>query len=264
MPAQVPQPIEPTEPMAAAGTVESTPSTEPAPAAAPDPTGWCAPELPRLSSGMCYALPAGRGANATELVIFLHGVIARGTDWQWGPQRSAARAAAVHGLVALMPKGRRHLRTDDMADYYTWPTSMDAQVQAEPAMLQEWAEARQELETMLGRPFAKTYVFGFSNGAYYVASLAARARISVDGYAAFAGGAAFRFARRRGLAGPAGRAPIYVGYGTEDGPAVRDCTALKEALEHAHWPSRVVASKGVGHVMTDAQIASALVFLRAR
>jgi predicted esterase len=238
----------------------------PAPSAAPPSvpgSGWCAPELGHLPSGACFALPRAEAEPATELVIFLHGVIPPGGNTQWDQQRQLARAAAVHGLAVLMPRGRRFLRTDDMSDYWSWPTAADAQARVEKPIVDEWARARSELESKLGRPFAKLYFFGFSNGAYYVASLAGRGRLAADGYAAFAGGAAWRFARLKAR-DRVPRIPLYVGYGTGDGRAVRDATELADALRRTGWPAKVVASEGVGHAITDAQLAAALDFLRSR
>ena len=242
------------------------PTGTPAPTAAPPPaqaSSWCAPELGRLSGGTCFALPRAGAEPASELLIFLHGVIPPGGNTQWDQQRQLARAAEEHGLAVLMPRGRRFLRTDDMSEYWTWPTAADAQARAEKPIVEEWARARAELESKLGRPFAKIYFFGFSNGAYYVASLAGRGRLAVDGYAAFAGGAAWRFARLKAR-DHVPRVPLYVGYGTGDGRAARDGTELGDALRRLSWPAKVVASEGVGHTITDAQLAAALEFLRSR
>ena len=222
---------------------------------------WCAPELDALPKDVCYALPAGDAVAPTELVVFLHGVIEPSGTWQWAQQRAAARAAATHGVAALMPKGRRGLRSDHMKDWYTWPTGVTARRRAESEVLDEWWAAKRALEQKLGRPFDRVYVFGFSNGAYYVASLALRGRLDIDGYASFGGGTAGQRIRPRAYA-EVRRVPWYVGYGHRDTPAVRGASRLRRAFAALRWPGKVVGRRRVGHVMTDAQVREALEFLR--
>ena len=41
------------------------------------------------------------------VLVFLHGVIEPGAGTQHAQQRAAAKAAAQHGLAAIMPKGVR-------------------------------------------------------------------------------------------------------------------------------------------------------------
>jgi predicted esterase len=247
--------------VAAVGVLVSPPAV-----AAEDsaPARWCAPELATLPvTGMCHALPGPTAAPPRELVIFLHGVIAPGGTWQWAQQRAAARAAAVHGVAALMPQGRRGLRNDHMKDWYTWPTGRAAQRRVEEQVLDEWWRARRELEDRLGSPFERVYLFGFSNGAYYVSSLALRGRLEVDGYAAFAGGTAPSRIDPRAYA-EIPRIPWYVGYGHRDAPAVRGAKQLRRAFEVLRWPGRVAGRPRAGHAMTDAQVREALELLRAR
>jgi predicted esterase len=226
------------------------------------PARWCAPELDTLGDDVCYALPAGDDEPPRELVIFLHGVIAPRGTWQWAQQRAAARASAVHRVAAIMPRGRRGLRTDSMKDWWTWPTGAVAQRAVEQQVLDSWWSAKRALEDRIGRPFARTYVFGFSNGAYYVSSLALRGRLEVDGYAAFAGGIAPKPIRAEPYAGVP-RIPFYVGYGQHDTPAVRDASTLRRAFRVLDWPGKVVGRSRLGHVMTDSQVREALEFIRS-
>ena len=230
-------------------------------AAPPAPDRWCAPELGVLPTDVCYALPADETATASELIVFLHGVIAPNGTWQWAQQRAAARAAATHGVAALMPKGRRGLRDDHMKDWYTWPTGVAARRRAESAVLEEWWAAKRALERKLGRPFDRVYVFGFSNGAYYVSSLALRGRLDIDGYASFAGGTAGPRIAPRAFA-DVRRVPWYVGYGQRDTPAVQGASRLRRAFKALRWPGKVVGRPRVGHTMTDSQVREALEFLR--
>lgn len=251
---------------AAAPSAAAAPSVAPPPAAGssaaapgPDaPDRWCARELEQLGSAACVSAPA-RLREPLTLVLFLHGVVKPETTWQWAQQRALARAAAVHGFVALMPRGRRGYGPRGMEDWWTWPTSARGQQAIEAELVAEWQRDRAELEQRLGHGFARALVFGFSNGAYYAASLALRGRVPADGFGVFAGGSSgehlLAAARRLAV-----RPPIYVGYGTADRSAREDAVALGRALRRLGWPSRVVARPGVGHTMTDAMLAEALAF----
>ncbi len=242
-------------PPSAAPPAASSSSSAPAPSAS---GRWCASELQELGSAACVSVPARLGEPLT-LVLFLHGVIKPETTWQWAQQRALARAAAAHGFVALMPRGRRGQGPRGMEDWWTWPTSVRAQQAVEVELHAEWQRDRTELEQHLGRDFARVLVFGFSNGAYYASSLALRGRFPADGFGVFAGGSSAEH-----LLAPARRLterpPIYVGYGTADRSAREDAAALGRALRRLGWPSRVVARPGIGHTMTDAMLAEALAF----
>jgi len=247
-----------------AAAPSAVPSAAPAPSAssstsAPSPGApdrWCAGELEQLGSAACVSVPV-RLREPLTLVLFLHGVVKPDTTWQWAQQRALARAAAVHGFVALMPRGRRGHGPRGMEDWWTWPTSARGQQAIEADLVAEWQRDRAEVEQRLGRGFARALVFGFSNGAYYASSLALRGRVPADGFGVFAGGSSGEY-----LLAPARRLterpPIYVGYGTADRSAREDAAALGRALRRLGWPSRVVARPGVGHTMTDAMLAEAL------
>jgi predicted esterase len=220
---------------------------------------WCAPELETLSGEVCHFAPALRDRSPDTLVVFLHGVIEPGTEWQWSQQRAVARAAKVNGFEALMPRGRRGIGPRGMEDWWTWPTGTRAQAAVEAELIGEWLGARRLLEERRGAPFVRVVVMGFSNGAYYGASLALRGRLTVDGYALFAGGGAGyleRQARRVRL-----RPPIYVGYGARDPAGRKDGQALGATLRRLGWKHKVVGRPSVGHSMTDAQLGEAMGFL---
>lgn len=223
---------------------------------------WCAPEIETLSDGMCFFSPDA--AERTEpsqpatLVLFLHSLVAVRSDWQWEQQRQLVRAARAHGVSVLMPRGRAGIGPGRAPDVWAWPTSRRSQDEAEAEILEEWARARAQVEQRRGRPFERLLVFGFSNGAYYASSLALRDRLPADGYGVFAGGSGGRYASVLGSQSSR-RAPIFVGFGTKD-PAHRDMRSLVVTLKKLGWRHRVRAER-VGHVVTNAQLDSALRFL---
>ena len=229
---------------------------------APAPSGpWCAEEFETLPGEIClYTPPVAK--PITTLVIFLHGVVKAGSDWQYNQQRAAARVAMQNGFVVLMPRGRMGAGSQKFFDHWNWPTSVAGQKLHEREVLEEWRRARTIVEARRERPFERLYVIGFSAGAYYAASLALGNRFAANGFAAFAGGGASRDSARR-LARVRPRIPIYVGWGLKD-KARRDPEKLAKVLKAAGWPHKASARRGVGHAMTDSMVADAMSFFEAK
>jgi len=247
---------------AAAGAQEQ-PASDPPEAAESEASEpgepWCAAELETLSDGMCLFTPE-RESTPSTLVIFLHGLIKLHTTWQWSQERAIARAGKRNGVFVLMPRGRNDIASKAWIGHWTWPTAATSKRLVEGELIEQWLSAKRAVEARRTAPFDKVLVFGFSNGAYYAASLALRSRFAVDGYAVFAGGSAPNYLARHPPARKQQK-PIYVGYGLED-RAHRDPRELARALRAAGWKHRAVARARVGHTMTDAQLDDALAFLR--
>jgi dienelactone hydrolase len=255
-----------------ATTAPTTPGEgEPAPAeGGREPAErWCAPEFETLAGEICAFVPPREMAGPRTLVIFLHGIVAYGSGWQLNQQRAAARGAQAQGFTVLMPRGLRGPGPKSMGrpDVWAWPGGASAEVEAE--VVAGWQRARAELEGRDGRPFERVWVFGFSSGAYYAASLALRGRLAgpgaprVDGFAAFAGGGgaskSVEVTARRAKVRP----PLFIGWGGRD-RARNDPTKLAAMLRRLGWPSKGEESPKAGHAMTDGQVASAVRFLGSR
>lgn len=239
------------------------------------PAAWCAPELTTLPGEVCsyqaaVAKPregdAGEAASkagdpATDtLVVFLHGVIQADSGWQYNQQRALLRAAKVNHFDLLAPRGRRGIGPKGMEDWWTWPTRSSAQKTVEPEIFQEWRDARKHLEQARGSSYKRLLIVGFSNGAYYASSLVLRDAFEADGYATLAGGGAnYLESTARNIKR---RPPVYVGWGLKDKSARKDGAGFAKLLKRLGWPHRSKARPKVGHSMTDAQLAEALVFLR--
>jgi len=223
--------------------------------------GWCAEGLTTLPSEVCAYVPDAK--RKTEgprtLVIYLHGVIQPDTNTQWLQQRAAARVGAKYGFTVIMPRGRRGIGPKTMEQWWTWPTSIDARIAHEEALVKEWTAARAALEQKSGQPFERVYVFGFSNGAYYATSLAMRGRLDVDGYALFAGGSGAAYHETEAKKTKK-RAPIAVAWGEGD-PSHDKQEALAKLLKRLKWPSKALGRRRAGHAMTDEQVEEALAFL---
>ncbi len=212
---------------------------------------WCAPELETLPGEVCFHAGKARDDRRTA-VIFLHGLVQRGADWQHAQQRGIVRGAQRLGFAVFAPRGRpRQTKTVEMV---AWPTSGAAQRAHEAEIVAEWKAAIDVVEKRDGKPFDEVFVVGFSNGAYYGASLALRGAAPVDGYAVFAGGAG---------AGPpsaAERAPVFVGIAGKDATAA-DSRALVRTLKKHGWPHRAEA-RAVGHMIADRHLDSGIAYLR--
>ncbi len=233
-------------------------SAAPARAEEPSTGPWCDPSVSEIAEGVCHFSPAPDDPPDT-LVIFLHGVIKVGTDWQYAQQQALARFARQNRFEVLLPRGRVGAGSKKFADHWNWPTSAEGQKQFEDEVIAEWMSAKAELEKRYGRPFARVYLFGFSAGAYYTASLALRGKLKLDGYAVFAGGGAPDHVERWAR-GTHPKPPIYVGWGTKD-KARKDPQKLAKALAKMKWKHRSKARPKVGHTMTDAQVREAFEFL---
>jgi predicted esterase len=222
-------------------------------AKAQDPTPWCAPELESLPGEVCFHEEPARDGKRT-LVIFLHGLVQEGSNWQHAQQRGIVRGAKRLGFSVLAPRGRAGL-SKKSPDMVAWPTSGAAR-DAESALIDEWQAARRIVEQRSGA-FDEVFVVGFSNGAYYGSSLALRGRLEVDGYAVFAGGVGYP-----PLAEKTRRAPVFVGICSKDATA-DDARDLAATLVKAGWPHRAESRK-VGHAIADAHLDHAVAFLRER
>jgi predicted esterase len=221
---------------------------------------WCHESLETLEDEVCYepgAQPEEEGKRT--LVVFLHGLVDGGTDWQHQQQRGMALAAKRLKFSMIAPRGRSGLGGKRRDDQIGWPTSETAREAMEDEVIAEWMKAKETIETREGKKFDRVFVMGFSNGAYYASSLALRGKLDVDGYAVFAGGSAFPGAERLGKA-TKNKKPVFVGVATKDSTA-KDGQGLVKLLKKLKWP-HASSSKKVGHVVADTQLESAVAFLR--
>jgi predicted esterase len=237
-----------------------------APIAAAEPTPkdqWCAPELTAITDTVCFHAPAakttGDAPAGRTLVIFLHSLTGDGSSWAWEQQRLMKRHADRHGFSALIPRGRPGLGPGRDPNVLAWPTAQVLQEQHEEALLAEWTAARGQVESTAG-PFARVFVFGFSNGAYYATSLALRGKLPVDGYGVFAGGNGGKYHKLLSRSARH-RAPVFVGYGSKDPDHPRQQNLIRLLGEIA-WPHASRVDR-IGHTVSDAQIREALAFLGA-
>lgn len=214
---------------------------------------WCTPEVEALHEDVCYI--DGRGgkqAGKRTLVVFLHGLIAKHTDWSWTQEKALLRQAKASGFEAIFP------RAPDTGSSYAWPGGVEGQKKYEAELVAGWKRAQKQLETRSGARFDQVFVMGFSSGAYYVSSLALRGRLEVDGYAAFAGGSI-----GHQHAPPARKVPVYVGICGDDKQTAQHSRGFAGELATRGFSVRAEEHK-VGHMFADPHVARAVAFLRGQ
>ncbi len=218
---------------------------------APSQPSWCAPEFEALSDGVCH-VGSSEGGGRRTLVIFLHGAIAKDVTWQHTQERALARQAKQSKFEAIFP------RAPLGPGGFVWPGTVSAQEGVEQELVSSWTHARRTLEARNGKPFDDVFVMGFSSGAYFVASLALRGRLKVDGYAVFAGGGAVQAPAE----GPARKPPVFVGVCAEDAQTADHSRAFGAAVAGRGFPHRI-DEQPVGHMFGDVHVAHAVAWLRA-
>jgi predicted esterase len=236
--------------LAALGDARAEPAEEKAKTAPAQPA-WCAPDYDALADGICH-VGTTAGEERRTLVIFLHGAIARNVTWQHLQERALARQAKQSHFEAIFP------RAPLGPGGYVWPGTASEQEKVETELVSAWSQARRALEARNGRPFDDVFVMGFSSGAYFVASLALRGKLAVDGYATFAGGAGFGPPD-----GPARKPPVFVGVCAEDAQTAGHSRAFGSVLAARGFPHRV-DEQPIGHMFGDLHVAHAVTWLRAQ
>jgi predicted esterase len=257
-------------------------AASPGPPAEPLPqvtTDWCVEGLAALDEETCYVLPTevdgGGGAGGTRdaagrpgpvLLVYLHGIVPPTAESE---QKERVERAVLHtsrraGVAAIVPRGVRGIGPSGARDWWAWPTEPSAHAKYAARLVAKWAGARERLERIAGVRFARTYLAGSSNGAYFLTALAlrgdlARFGFSVDGYGAMSGGSTG--GRGASSLPPAARRPFYVGYGAYDETTKTSARALGEVLARAGWPVRV-RELPVGHGAREEYLDEAFGFWR--
>lgn len=233
-------------------------------AAARVETDWCIDGMTALDEDLCYVLPPLAEGKAARLLVYLHGIVPPLKDSvQKTTVQSAVLHAATHaGAAAMVPRGRRGIGPDGAHDWWAWPTDPATHARLIQELVARWAIAKRKLEGIAGAPFARTYLAGSSNGAYFLAALALRGDaddlgFAIDGYGAMSGGApggrgADVLTKRRAR-------PFYVGFGAYDAASKAGAKALAGVATAAHWPTKL-AEHPFGHGAREVYLDEAFVF----
>ncbi|MBK7578985.1 MAG: hypothetical protein IPI67_02155 [Myxococcales bacterium] len=256
--AEAPPPNAPRAAEPAASPVASRPAPQAGTAAAPaklavpppatwpphDPqavaTDWCTDAVRGLDPSTCFYLPE---QPTDTLLIYLHGVVPpeRTSVQKTNYQAVVARASRRAGAAALMPRGNQGLTPKGLERWWGWPTAPGSYQRLSSELVLRIQAARKLLEQATGIEFRRVYLAGSSSGAYFVATLAQRGDIDVDGFGAMSGGTAVLEPNLRELS----PRPVYIGYGLYD-TVGKSARQLGQLLVNAKWPVRV-AEHRTGH-----------------
>jgi predicted esterase len=220
---------------------------------------WCAEEMDPLGDDVCHVPGTPAPDGKRTLVIFLHGVIAKNTMWQWLQERGIGRVAKELHFDAIVPQAPRV--GPNGAGGFAWPgLGKRADGEDEQALVDGWLAAKQRLEEKNGHPFDEVYVAGFSSGAYFATQLALHAKLAIDGYIVMAGGAP---SAPSAEAVGTKRVPLFVGVCANDKASAPAARELGRLLRGNGWPVRV-DEQPFGHGVSDLHVAHALAWFRAR
>lgn len=220
---------------------------------------WCIDGLAALDEETCYVPP--REGGERRLLIYLHGIVPpqtprEGADPKRTVETIVANAARRSGYAALIPRGRRGIGPAFAKDYYAWPTTASDYSKYASSMIASFVLHKEALEKITG-PFARTYLAGSSNGAYFVTSIALHGAMPIDGFGAMSGGSPG--AMRASMLTAVPPRAFYVGVATAD-PTTRDGSkALGALLTAAKWPNRL-AEHPLGHGAREVYLDEAFAF----
>ncbi len=217
-------------------------------------TPWCGEGWRAIDDATCLALPE-HFATPASLVIYVHGMIASDAlpTAEQGMLLAAARAL---GFAVLFPRGKAGLcRWEPKVESnLCWPTKQQAVDESDPEILAGWAEAQARGEEIAGVRFERRYLFGFSNGGYFVAFLSVEGRYPIDGAGVVGAG---RTTVDETLSGPA-HPPFYLAVGDQEADSTRqDADNLAHVLTLRGWPLTYVVHQGRGHELRESDLAAA-------
>ena len=211
--------------------------------------GWHA-----IEDGACVAIP-GRFAAPASLVVYAHGMIA--PDARPAVEQAVLLAAANQlGFAVLFVRGQPGLCTWDpsVADHLCWPTKQQDVDALGPAIISRWIDGQSRSESLAKERFARRYLFGFSNGGYFVAFMSSEGRFRVDGAGVVGAG---RTAVDEALLGNE-HPPLYLAVGEEEADVTRqDAATLANVLTQHAWPLKYVVHPGRGHELREDDLAAA-------
>lgn len=215
---------------------------------------WCGEGWRAIDEVTCVALPE-RFATPASLVIHVHGMIASDA-LPTAEQAMLLAAARAHGFAVLFPRGKAGLCgwEPTVEGNLCWPTKQHSVDESGPEILAGWAERQARAEEIAGVRFERRYLFGFSNGGYFVAFLSVEGRFPIDGAGVVGAG---RTAVDETLSGSA-HPPFYLAVGDQEAVVTRqDADNLAHVLTLRGWPLTYVIHPGGVHQLHESDFASA-------
>ena len=217
-------------------------------------TAWCGEGWRAIDDVTCVGLP-DHFATPASLVIHLHGMMAPDA-LPTAEQAMLLAAARAHGFAVLFPRGKAGLcRWEQKVESsLCWPTKQQAVDDGDPEILAGWAEGLARAEQIAGVHFERRYLFGFSNGGYFVAFLSVEGRYPIDGAGVVGAG---RTVIDETLSGPE-HPPFYLAVGDQEAASTRqDADNLARVLTLRGWPLTYVIHQGTGHELHESDLSAA-------
>ena len=231
---------------------------EPAPVPVPNEPAivndWCTSGLAALDEETCYVLPPLDASKPPRLLVYFHGIVppVRESPQKDNVMSAVLRASTRAGAAAIVPRGVKGVGPAGAKDWWAWPTSPGKHAELAVGIARRVLSAKKALEARARVVFARTYLAGSSNGAYFAATLALRNELDVDGLGAMSGGASSPILRRSPLA-------VYVGFGTYDETSARGARSLAAGARAAGWPTKL-AEHPFGHGAREVYLDEAFEF----
>jgi predicted esterase len=207
-------------------------------------TTFCGEGWHALAADACVTVPP-KLASPPTIVIFAHGILAPDA-LPTEDQATLLTASRAHGFAVLFTRGKAGLCTWDpqMVSSFCWPTKQEAVDEVAPSIIREWTDAQGRAEEFAGTRFDQRYLFGFSNGGYFVAYLSVEGRMPMNGAGVV--GAGRTAVDETQL--PANRLPIYLAVGDQEAAATQqDAANMAQVLSLRGWPLKYVVHAGRAH-----------------
>jgi hypothetical protein len=216
--------------------------------------GFCGDGWYTIEDGACVALP-GTLAKPPSLVVYAHGILAPDA-LPSEEQRVLLAAAQELGFAVLFGRGQKGLCTWDpsVADHLCWPTKQHDVDAFAPEIVSGWSTGQSSAERLAGEGFERRYLFGFSNGGYFVAFLSSEGRLRVDGAGIVGAGRTTVDEALLATEHP----PLYLAVGEEEAEVTRqDAANLAGVLTARSWPLKYVVHPGRGHELYQDDLVAA-------
>lgn len=218
----------------------------------------CGEGLEAITSDACFAPPAhdsGRPApGPAPLLLYLHGLYQpEAMREELDRQTRVAKRASARGYAVLAlrgPLGACDTRGDHRG-WFCWPSN--EQVSGHGAeVVASWKEPLARARARVGH--GKTFVLGFSNGAYFAALMAVRDLFPASAYVIAQGGPV------EPVHALGNRAPILLLSTNEEAPIVHaEMDRFGSELASDGW-SFVQEERTGGHELNEQDVAAALDF----
>jgi predicted esterase len=212
----------------------------------------CGDGLTAIAEDACFVAPIG--SKPAPLIVYLHGLYQEGAARdELDRQARVAKHATARGYAVLALRGRMGIcdTRGDHLDWLCWPSNEQVASRA-VEVVASWKEPLARARQRAGN--GRTYVLGFSNGAYFAGLLAVRDLFNANAYVVAQGGPV------EPVHALGKRAPILLLSTDEEAPIVHaEMDRFGSELAADGW-SFVQEERTGGHELNDQDVDAALDF----